>query len=177
LEQGCQLYSCEFEGHRPYFRLLLEGLWYASPEFLPELRCELQHIGSKLGVGERAASSGNLRETSAGTVVFTDEVVGFKLGDVGKNGVWDLTRSTPVGGVNPSIAQAGLSETRVPDDKNGVGNRAAREPVWHAAKRALLELLTERRGHEYNQVAPLDQVLDMCASGTIVSETVEDIAV
>jgi len=25
----------KFEGHRPYFRLLLEGSWYASPEFPP----------------------------------------------------------------------------------------------------------------------------------------------
>jgi len=23
----------KFEGHKPYFRLLLEGLWHASPEF------------------------------------------------------------------------------------------------------------------------------------------------
>jgi len=40
---GCQLYSCELEGHRPYFRLLLpvcrtgtgrEELWVASPGIL-----------------------------------------------------------------------------------------------------------------------------------------------
>jgi len=27
-------WDSEFEGHRPFFRLLLEELWYASPEFL-----------------------------------------------------------------------------------------------------------------------------------------------
>jgi len=30
---GCQFCSCEFEGHRPYFRLLLEESGVAAPEF------------------------------------------------------------------------------------------------------------------------------------------------
>ena len=30
---GRQLSSCEFEGHGPYFMLLLEESWVASPEF------------------------------------------------------------------------------------------------------------------------------------------------
>ena len=29
---GWQLHSCNLEGHRPYFRLLLEESWYASLE-------------------------------------------------------------------------------------------------------------------------------------------------
>ena len=30
---GCQLHSCEFDEHRPYFRLLCEESWYAFLEF------------------------------------------------------------------------------------------------------------------------------------------------
>jgi len=33
---GSQLHSCIFEGHAPYFRLLLEESWYAPPEFSVE---------------------------------------------------------------------------------------------------------------------------------------------